>query len=128
MAEREEVDLTPGDYWLTSCGDGRGRAIVTLQRELLIEQYGGGWSCLGIGAFPEWGLEPRTFVPDDPDPWHAADLQVKEWRDAAEEAAEREREISDLARDLAGEFHHHDGHLVQARDLYELGWRRAVDE
>lgn len=35
----DTVDLEPGDYWMTSSGDGKGRAIVTSQKRLLVEQH-----------------------------------------------------------------------------------------
>lgn len=115
---REIVDLKPGDYWLTSSGDGTGRAIVTKQRELIIEQCNGVWSCLGIGVPDEWLIVPRTeHVGDGPDPWHLADQRVKQW--AVDRAAAEARE--DLVKQVA------DG-LIQASERGDMpGWTQVCD-
>lgn len=77
---RGVVDLEPGDYWLTSVGDGKGRAIVTLERRLLIEQKGGGWADLNMPVYP-WTIEPRSeAVPSLPAVDSPEDLTPEQWR------------------------------------------------
>lgn len=99
MAEREFVALEPGDYWIISA-DGRGRAIVTSQRELLIEQFGGEWSCLGVGICESWVIKPREFTDDEIREWNASDERVKQWRSDLAAARKRAVAVERLARDL----------------------------
>ena len=66
---RAQVDLAPGDYWMTSIGDGRGRAIVTYQGRLLVEQFPDSegrvlWSDLTdvYRSSTSWRFEPRAAM------------------------------------------------------------------
>lgn len=73
--KRGRVDLTPGDYWLTSYGDGKGPAIVTNEGLLLVEQFPSRetksttWSDMTHLYHPgRWKIEPRSAVPAAPAP------------------------------------------------------------
>lgn len=98
QGEATRVDLAPGDYWITSSEDGRGRAIVTSQGILLIEQFGGGWSDLGMGVHDSWTVEPREYGGERDAEWAAADVAARSAQEKAEREAEREKLIEQAAR------------------------------
>lgn len=115
---RETVDLEPGEYWLTSSGDGTGRAIVTTQRELLIEQKGGGWSCLGVGVYEGWRIEQRSLT-DPTMSWAYADQWVVHMKHEADEDAKATNLANELKKHMSRETA-----IACARQLIKSGWRK----
>lgn len=97
MSNHIRVNLEPGDYWLTA-PVGRGRAIVTGQRELLIEQQDDGeWWNPGVDIQSSWTMEPRTYSEETPDPWHAADERAKFLKRQHDLEAEQSKRVEELA-------------------------------
>ena len=82
-AKFRHSDLPPGDYWLTSVGDGKGRAVMTTSGMFLVEQFpekdgSAYWADLThlLGA-SSWKIEPRSEV--DPDAEAVAALRSASW-------------------------------------------------